>query len=253
MYKSVKNTENKKRIICFIPARSGSTRIKNKNIMNINERPLIYWTVLKAIKSKKFNKIIISSDSNKYYKILINYLKKDRLNYKNLIFDKRIVKYSKTKSKIFDYIKSDLINKFDLSSDDLLVQLLPTCPLRSVNSIVKAIRLSLKNKINIFSVSEYDFHVNFAISITDLKWRPKFENSPLITGNTQSQSQKKYYHPNGVINCMFVKNLNLNKKSIYIDAHPMVVPKLEAFDINTKEDFKLLKVIVKNSRILNYK
>ena len=132
----------------------------------------------------------------------------------------------------------------------MLVQLLPTCPLRSVNSIVKAIKLSLKNKINLFSVSEYDFHIKFAISITNLKWRPEFKNSPLITGNTQSQSQKKYYHPNGVINCMFIKNLNLNKKSIYNDARPMIVPKLEAFDIDTEEDFNILKKIVKNSQRL---
>ena len=45
-------------IIGFIPARSGSTRVKNKNIRLINGRPLIYWTVFKALKSKKFDKII---------------------------------------------------------------------------------------------------------------------------------------------------------------------------------------------------
>ncbi len=240
----------KSEIICFIPARSGSTRIKNKNIRLINGRPLIYWTVSKAIKSKKFDKIIFSSDSKKYYQILLKYLKQNKLITKRLIFDHRNIVHSSTKSKIFDYIKSDLTKKFDLKSDDLLVQLLPTCPMRSVNSIVKAIKLSLKNKINLFSVSEYDFHIKFAISITNLKWKPEFKNSPLITGNTQSQSQKKYYHPNGVINCIFIKNLNSNKKSIYSDARPMIVPKLEAFDIDTEEDLNLLKKIVKNSKRL---
>ena len=75
----------KSEIICFIPARSGSTRIKNKNIRLINGRPLIYWTVSKAIKSKKFDRIIFSSDSDNYYNILTKYLKKDKLNYKNFI------------------------------------------------------------------------------------------------------------------------------------------------------------------------
>ena len=89
-------------IIAFIPARSGSTRIKNKNIRLINERPLIYWTVSKAIKSKIFDKIIFSSDSEKYFKILIKYLKKDKLNISKIIFDKRDFIHSKTKSKIFD-------------------------------------------------------------------------------------------------------------------------------------------------------
>ena len=111
------------KIICFIPARSGSTRVKGKNIRLINKRPLIYWSVLKAIKSKKFNKIIFSSDSEKYFKILIKFLKKDNIYYKNLIFDKRENLHTKTKSKIFDYLKFDLIKKFNLNKNDLLVQM----------------------------------------------------------------------------------------------------------------------------------
>ena len=69
----------KKKIICFIPARSGSTRIKNKNIRLINARPLIYWTVFKALKSKQFDKIIFSSDSHYYYNTLVKYLKNVKL------------------------------------------------------------------------------------------------------------------------------------------------------------------------------
>ena len=102
------------KIIAFIPARSGSTRVKNKNIRLIKNRPLIYWTVSKALNSKQFDKIVFSSDSKKYYNILLKYLKKDKLNYKNLLFDKREIKYSQKKSKIFDYLKFDLIKKFDL-------------------------------------------------------------------------------------------------------------------------------------------
>ena len=55
--------------IAFIPARSGSTRFKNKNIIKIKNRPLIYWTAAKAVKSKFFDRIIFSSDSYNYYKI----------------------------------------------------------------------------------------------------------------------------------------------------------------------------------------
>ena len=133
-------------IIAFIPARSGSTRIKNKNIRLINRRPLIYWTVSKAIRSKKFDKIIFSSDSSKYFKILIKHLKKDKLNISKLLFDKRDDNHSKTKSKIFDYIKFDLIKKFNLKKNDLLVQMLPTCPLRSISSIIKIINFSILKK-----------------------------------------------------------------------------------------------------------
>lgn len=231
-------------IIAFIPARSGSTRIKNKNIRLINKRPLIYWTVSKAIKSKKFDKIIFSSDSNKYFKILIKYLKKDKLNISKIIFDKRDVNHSKTKSKIFDYIKFDLIKKFKLKKNDLIVQMLPTCPLRSINSIRKIINFSILKKKNSFAACEYDSHITFSFSLNkNNKWKPTFIKSPMVTGKTQSQSQKKYYHPSGVINCLFVKYLSLNNTSIYQEALPFIVPRSESFDIDNEDDFKILKKI----------
>lgn len=236
--------KKKSDIICFIPARSGSTRVKNKNIKLINGRPLIYWTVSKALKSKKFDKIIFSSNSQKYFDILIKYLKKDKLNFRNIVFDKRDANHSKTKSKIFDYIKLDLIKKYNLNKKDLLVLMLPTCPLRSVSTIKKAINYSVTNNKNCFSVSEYDFHITFGLTITIDKWKPVFKKSPMITGKTQSQSQKKFYHPNGVINCLYIKSLNKKNKSIYPGASPLVVPRSESFDLDTKDDLKVIKKLL---------
>jgi len=234
----------KSKVICFIPARSGSTRVKNKNVRLIKNRPLIYWTVLRAIRSKMFDKIIFSSDSEQYYKILLKFLKKDKLNFKNLVFDKRSDAHSKTKSKIFDYLKFDFIKKYRLKKNDLLVQMLPTCPLRSEKTIKIAINYSTVNNKNVFSVCEYDFHITFGLSIKKKNWAPVFDNSPMITGNTQSQSQKKFYHPNGVINCLRVKFLNKNKKSIYQNALPMIVPRSESLDIDTEDDLKLIRKVI---------
>ena len=88
-------------VIGFIPARSGSTRVKNKNIKIIGGRPLLYWSVLKALKSKMFNKVIFSSDSSRYFNILKHFLKKDKIDHKILIFDKRSLVHSKTKSQTY--------------------------------------------------------------------------------------------------------------------------------------------------------
>ena len=57
---------SKQKIIALIPARSGSVRIKNKNILEINKHPLIAYTITSAIKSKLFSKIIVSTDSSLY-------------------------------------------------------------------------------------------------------------------------------------------------------------------------------------------
>ena len=59
--------------LCVIPARSGSKRIKNKNIINFLGKPLIGWAIEKAIKSKLFNNIIVSTDSEKISNIAKNY------------------------------------------------------------------------------------------------------------------------------------------------------------------------------------
>ncbi len=63
----------KPKIIAFIPARSGSKSIKDKNIKILNGKPLIAWSIQTCLKSKFINKIIISTDSKKYAKIAKKY------------------------------------------------------------------------------------------------------------------------------------------------------------------------------------
>ena len=41
-----------KKIIAIIPARGNSKRLKNKNMLKLNGKPLIYHTIKAAIKSK---------------------------------------------------------------------------------------------------------------------------------------------------------------------------------------------------------
>ena len=60
--------------ICIIPARGGSKRIKNKNIIKFNKKPIIYWSLKAALKSKCFDKIIVSTDSDKIIKIVFIYI-----------------------------------------------------------------------------------------------------------------------------------------------------------------------------------
>ena len=56
----------KRRIIALIPARSGSERLKDKNIEKLNKKPLLYYTINSAISAKIFDNIVVSTDSKKY-------------------------------------------------------------------------------------------------------------------------------------------------------------------------------------------
>ena len=233
--------------IAFIPARSGSTRLKNKNILLIKKKPLIYWTFKSAIELNIFDVIIFSSDSRKYFDILIKSLKKSNLSTTKIIFDLRNKEQAGTKKKIFDYIKYDLLRKFDFSKKDLIVQLLPTSPLRTKHTVKAAISLSKKTKKNVFTVSRYDFHISFALSMMkNNKWKALFSNSPLKNGNTQSQDQKEFFKPNPVANCLWVKNIKDKSKSIYEGAIPIKTTKLEAIDIDDINDFSMVKAILEN-------
>ena len=55
----------KKKKIAIIPARQGSKRLKNKNILKFLGLPLIVHTIKSAIKSNVFDEIIVSTDSKK--------------------------------------------------------------------------------------------------------------------------------------------------------------------------------------------
>ena len=59
--------------ICIIPARKGSKRIKNKNIIKLNNIPLIGHVIKTALKSKIFSKVIVSTDSKKIQSIAKKY------------------------------------------------------------------------------------------------------------------------------------------------------------------------------------
>lgn len=55
--------------VAIIPARSGSKRLKGKNIKIFKNKPVIYWSILAAKKTRLFDKIIVSTNSFKIAKI----------------------------------------------------------------------------------------------------------------------------------------------------------------------------------------
>lgn len=59
--------------ICIIPARGGSTRIPNKNIKDFHGKPIIAYSIKTAKKSKLFDSIIVSTDSDEIAEVAIRY------------------------------------------------------------------------------------------------------------------------------------------------------------------------------------
>lgn len=59
--------------ICFIGARGGSKGVKNKNIKNLADKPLIAHTIISAINSRIFSHVIVSTDDKLIAKIARKY------------------------------------------------------------------------------------------------------------------------------------------------------------------------------------
>lgn len=59
--------------IAIIPARSGSKGLKDKNIKMLCGKPLISYSIECAIQSGKFDKVFVSTDSQKYADIATEY------------------------------------------------------------------------------------------------------------------------------------------------------------------------------------
>ena len=54
----------KEKVVGIIPARGGSDRLKDKNILSLCGKPLIFYTIEAARKAESLDRIIVSTDSN---------------------------------------------------------------------------------------------------------------------------------------------------------------------------------------------
>ena len=52
-------------MIAIILARKNSKEIKNKNLVLVNNRPLLFWTISACLKSKLIDEVYVSSDSTR--------------------------------------------------------------------------------------------------------------------------------------------------------------------------------------------
>ena len=68
-------------MLVVIQARSNSKRFKNKVMHLIYNKPLIWHVVSRIRKAKKIKKVVVASSINKTDNKLVNYLRKNRIDY----------------------------------------------------------------------------------------------------------------------------------------------------------------------------
>mgnify|MGYP000114916828 CR=1 FL=1 len=124
------------KIIAIIPARGGSKGIPRKNLVTLNKKPLIEYTIKAAIQSQCFESVIVSTDDEEIAMV-------SRSLGASVPF-LRPSKLSNDKAKSVDAI-IDCLNRLDTDYDAVCL-LQPTAPLRNVHDIRKSLELYLDHK-----------------------------------------------------------------------------------------------------------
>jgi CMP-N-acetylneuraminic acid synthetase len=235
MKKQMKNilmSLNHKSFLAIIPARGGSKRLPNKNLLDINGKPLIEWSINAAKNSKYIDKILLSSDNDKILSTQKN---------TGISLIKRPDILSTDTSTTFDAIQHS-IERYP--GFDYIVLLQPTSPLRETKHIDEAIELLFeKNADAIVSVCEMEHNPLWSNVIPDNGDMKNFMDKALK--NTRSQDLDKYFRLNGAIYICDIKEL-LQEKTFFIKdkIYSYLMSKEDSIDIDEELDYEIAKIIM---------
>ena len=222
--------------IAVLPARSGSKRIKNKNIKNFLGKPIISYTITKLKKSNLFDEIYVSTDSKKIAQIVQKYGAKVPF-LRNKLF-------AGDKVSTLDVVKNFVSNSYFLDKKiNIVCCIYPCTPLLDIKDLKKGIRIfHEQRKSFVYPCLRYKHPILRSFSLNKNKTIqylfPKFENK-------RTQDIKTYYHDAGQFYISNIHNWK-NKKKIHTDATSFEINNFNAIDIDDLEDWKLAEIIFKN-------
>ena len=221
--------------LAIIPARSGSKGLKDKNIKLLNGKPLMAYTIEAAIKSKMFDEIMVSTDSEKYAKIAKQYGAK--------VPFMRNSELSNDNASSWDVVR-DVLSKYKETGKefDTVALLQPTSPLRTAEDIVKGYKI-LKDKSanSVIGVCEVGHSPLWMNTLPEDNVMVNFIN-PKVAGLPR-QKLDKYYRINGALYIRRTDNLN-KIEYIYSDkCYAFIMDKKRSIDIDDEYDFLFAEVV----------
>lgn len=218
------------KFIGFIPARSGSKGVPNKNFLQLGNKRLIEWSVVSA-EASKLDSVVISTDSDEF---LNNYSFSDKIK-----GDRRdsllAADDTPTVSVIIEY---GLRN--NLSPSDVIILLQPTCPFRSAATINQCIELFQTGKFkSIVSVADVEGNHPFRMK--------RIENGLLVNFIDQGFEDMKprqllpsVYIRSGTIYAAAFGDIVKSKSMVPPGPScPLILEGSEIINIDSYVDFKL--------------
>jgi pseudaminic acid cytidylyltransferase len=221
--------------IAIIPARGGSKRIKNKNIIDFLGKPLIAYALDAARESGLFDKIHVSTDSEEIRMVV------ERLGYK--VDFMRSEELADDHTGLMPVLKwvHEKYKDLDQFFDEICC-IMPTAPLLKSIDLIDAFNLYNKhNQENpLLVVAPFPVPVEWAFYRDENTYlTPRDANSLTI----RSQDIKNAFYeagPFSIFNFSHLENDNLFKTVKFLS---LLIDKSRAVDIDDPEDLELAKTL----------
>lgn len=229
-----------KSFIAIIPARSGSKGLPNKNIKELNGKPLIAWTIDTAFKSKHLDEVFLSTDSKEYADIAYNFgLNIPFLRPAILSTD------SSTNDEVIEHVLNEFQDKFS-KKFDYIVWLEPTSPLREDDDIDKMIEKIVDNEEifdSIVSIGEVDEHPNYIKrALNNGELQPYCSD---LVDTVRRQDNDKAFFPYGVAYIAKIDTY-LKEKTFYTKRNTYYpIKKYQCYEIDDIYNFLCIETIMK--------
>lgn len=220
-----------KKILALIPARGGSKGIKNKNIIDINGKPLIAYTIEAAKKSIYIDDIVVSTDSEK--------IKQSAAQFGAWIPFLRPAALAKDQTPTLDVVLHTIESLKKMGHTyDIFLLLQPTSPLRTSANIDQALEIFLTNKCQpLAAVTKVSDHPLLIRSIAKDGYMEKLLQKQ---STLRRQDMPDYYKLNGSIYIRLISDIN-EKTSFNDSPVPYIMPEANAVDIDHALDILIVQ------------
>jgi N-acylneuraminate cytidylyltransferase len=222
--------------IAFIPIRSGSKGIKDKNIKEFNGKPLCYWTIKSSTESKLVDEVYVSTDSKKIIEIVESF---QLPKVKTFLRSKKTsLDTSSTESAMLE-----IIDKMDFDKESIFILIQATSPFTKAEDIDRAIQKISKGS-SVLSVC------NFNRFIWDKKGPVNYD----FLNRNRRQDQNGFYIENGAFYISYVGDIIKTKSRISGKIKFQIMSEETSIEIDTKLDWQLAEFLhSKQNRILGNK
>ncbi|WP_323593916.1 acylneuraminate cytidylyltransferase family protein [Aliarcobacter butzleri] len=226
-------------ILCTICARGGSKGVKNKNIKELNGKPLIAYTIEQAKASGLFQYIVISTDSDDIANIAKQYGAE--------VFFKRSSEMASDTAGKLDVIK----DAFKRSEEhynktfDYLIDLDATAPLRIVEDIINSFKQFKENDNDNLITAMPSRRSPYFNLVEQDKDGKVYLSKKLDSAVIRRQDAPKSYDMNASI-YIWKRDIILNENSIFLEKTGLyVMPEERSIDIDNELDFKFVEFFMK--------